>query len=64
MIGTQRGILMDKPTRPEKEELKEKLSPMAYAVTQENATERPFTGKYDDFTKRDLRRYRQRRTVI
>ena len=40
---------MDKPTRPEKEELKEKLSPMAYAVTQENATERPFTGKYDDF---------------
>ena len=43
---------MDKPTRPEKEELKEKLSPMAYAVTQENATERPFTGKYDDFTKK------------
>ncbi|HBM7066742.1 TPA: peptide-methionine (R)-S-oxide reductase, partial [Enterococcus faecium] len=27
---------MDKPIRPEKEELKEKLSPMAYAVTQEN----------------------------
>ena len=38
---------------------------MAYAVTQENATERPFTGKYDDFyEKGHLRRYRQRRTVI
>lgn len=32
-----------------KEELKEKLSDIEYAVTQENATERPFTGKYDDF---------------
>ena len=45
MIGTQ---------RPEKEELKEKLSPMAYAVTQENATERPFTGKYDDFYEKGI----------
>jgi peptide-methionine (R)-S-oxide reductase len=35
--------------KPSKEELKEKLSPIEYAVTQENATERPFTGKYDDF---------------
>lgn len=32
-----------------KEELKKELDPIAYAVTQENATERPFTGKYDDF---------------
>ena len=45
---------MDKPTRPEKKELKEKLSPMAYAVTQENATERPFTGKYDDFYEKGI----------
>lgn len=45
---------MDEPTRPEKEELKEKLSPMAYAVTQENATERPFTGKYDDFYEKGI----------
>ncbi|WP_275399586.1 peptide-methionine (R)-S-oxide reductase MsrB [Enterococcus faecium] len=45
---------MDKSTRPEKEELKEKLSPMAYAVTQENATERPFTGKYDDFYEKGI----------
>ena len=32
-----------------KEDLKAKLSPIEYAVTQENATERPFTGTYDDF---------------
>ena len=31
------------------EELKKKLTPIQYAVTQENATERPFTGEYDDF---------------
>lgn len=35
--------------KPSKEELKEQLSAIEYAVTQENATERPFTGKYDDF---------------
>ncbi|HCT4598595.1 TPA: peptide-methionine (R)-S-oxide reductase MsrB [Enterococcus faecium] len=45
---------MDKPIRLEKEELKEKLSPMAYAVTQENATERPFSGKYDDFYEKGI----------
>lgn len=31
------------------EELKNKLTDIQYAVTQENATERPFTGEYDDF---------------
>ncbi|HFD1699130.1 TPA: peptide-methionine (R)-S-oxide reductase MsrB [Enterococcus faecium] len=45
---------MDKPIRPKKEELKDKLSPMAYAVTQENATERPFSGKYDDFYEKGI----------
>lgn len=32
-----------------KKELKEKLTPIQYEVTQENATERPFSGEYDDF---------------
>lgn len=32
-----------------KEELKKQLTPLQYAVTQEAATERPFTGKYDHF---------------
>lgn len=32
-----------------KEDLKKKLTPIQYAVTQENATERSFTGEYDDF---------------
>ncbi|MDT2828338.1 peptide-methionine (R)-S-oxide reductase MsrB [Enterococcus viikkiensis] len=34
--------------------LKKKLSPMEYAVTQENATERPFSGKYDDFYQKGI----------
>ena len=32
-----------------KEELKDRLTEEQYAVTQENATERAFTGEYDDF---------------
>lgn len=32
-----------------KEELKKRLSDIEYHVTQENGTERAFTGKYDDF---------------
>lgn len=32
-----------------KEELKQKLTPEQYEVTQNNATERAFTGEYDDF---------------
>jgi peptide methionine sulfoxide reductase msrA/msrB len=32
--------------RPSKEELKKRLTPIQYAVTQEAATERPFTGEY------------------
>lgn len=31
------------------EELRQRLTPEQYAVTQEAATERPFTGKYDRF---------------
>ncbi len=33
--------------KPDKEELKNKLSELSYRVTQENATERPFTHEYD-----------------
>lgn len=32
-----------------KEELKQKLTPIQYEVTQNNATERPGTGEYDVF---------------
>ncbi|MBF0780287.1 MULTISPECIES: peptide-methionine (R)-S-oxide reductase MsrB [unclassified Granulicatella] len=32
-----------------KKELKERLTPIQYEVTQNSATERPFSGEYDDF---------------
>lgn len=32
-----------------KEELKKRLTELQYAVTQEEATERPFSGEYDEF---------------
>lgn len=32
-----------------KEDLQQKLTPLQYEVTQNNATERPFSGEYDDF---------------
>lgn len=39
---------MDKKyIKPSREELIEKLTPIQYKVTQENATERPFTHEYD-----------------
>ncbi|EYT95236.1 peptide-methionine (R)-S-oxide reductase MsrB [Enterococcus mundtii] len=45
---------MSKPTETNEENLKETLSPISYAVTQENATERPFTGEYDDFYEKGI----------
>ncbi|MBI4022689.1 peptide-methionine (R)-S-oxide reductase MsrB [Candidatus Berkelbacteria bacterium] len=39
-----------------KDELKRKLDPMAYAVTQEGATEPPFTGKFYDTHDRGMYR--------
>ena len=32
-----------------KEELRNRLTPLQFEVTQNEATERPFTGEYDDF---------------
>lgn len=41
--------MSDQIEKESKKDLKKRLSPEAYAVTQEAATERPFTGEYDDF---------------
>lgn len=43
------GVFMEykKFIKPSREDLIERLSPIEYKVTQENATERPFTHEYD-----------------
>ncbi|WP_429970267.1 peptide-methionine (R)-S-oxide reductase MsrB [Fructilactobacillus sp. Tb1] len=41
-------------TKPTQEELKQKLTPEEYAVTQQAATEPAFSGKYDDFFERGI----------
>lgn len=46
---------MSKP-KPEPSELRARLSPLAYAVTQNKETERPFTGDYLDHKARGLYR--------
>ena len=45
---------MKKYVKPSKEELKSKLTDVQYAVTQENATERPFSNEYDDLFKEGI----------
>ncbi|AQW82406.1 peptide-methionine (R)-S-oxide reductase MsrB [Campylobacter pinnipediorum] len=40
--------------KPSKDELKAKLSDIAFAVTQENATERPFSSQYDKFSEKGI----------
>lgn len=39
-----------------KEELRKRLTPLQYEVTQEAATERPYTGEYDKFFERGVYR--------
>lgn len=38
----------NKYTKPTQEEIKKKLTPMEYKVTQESGTERPFSHEYND----------------
>ena len=49
MVTCRKGKLL-----MEKEELKKKLSPLAYRVTQENGTEAPFANEFDDFFEKGL----------
>lgn len=37
-----------------KEELRKRLTPIQFEVTQNEATERPFTGEYDDFYEKGI----------
>lgn len=45
---------MKKYVKPSKEELKRKLTDVQYAVTQENATEIPFSNEYDNLFKEGI----------
>ena len=51
--------LADKPLetryiKPDKAKIKEKLTDLQYEVTQNSATERPFSSEYDDFYKKGI----------
>lgn len=37
-----------------KDDLKKRIGDLSYEVTQHAATERPFTGKYDDFFEKGI----------
>lgn len=48
-LNRRKGV--DRMTKPTEEELKQTLTDLQYAVTQENATERPFQENMMTFTK-------------
>lgn len=54
--GSGRDAFIDKHWKlnKDKEQLKEQLTPIQYEVTQNNATERPFTGEYWDHTEEGI----------
>lgn len=48
---------MTKYQKPSKEQLKQKLTPIQYKVTQENATEHPFQNEFWDHKEEGYGKY-------